>query len=51
MISKSFVMRCLNSGGTVHHRKSRNSAPQPNQGTSVPQQSSAADEAKIAIRN
>jgi hypothetical protein len=48
MISKSFVMRCLNSGGTVHYRKSRNSAPQPNQGSSVPQQSSAADEAKIA---
>ena len=48
MISKSFVMRCLNSGGTVHYRKSRNSAAQPNQGSSVPQQSSAADEAKIA---
>ena len=48
MISKSFVTRWLSPGGTLYSRKSRRSAPQPNQGTSVPQQSSAADEAKIA---
>ena len=45
MISKSFVMRCLNSGGTVHYRSS---TPQPNQATSVPKQSSGTDEGKVA---
>jgi len=48
MISKSFVMRCLTSGGTVHYRKSRSSTPQPNQASSVSQWSSAADEGKVA---
>src|SRR2546425_314202 len=48
MISKSFVMRCLNSGGTVHYRKSRSSTPQANQPSSVPKQSSATDQGKVA---
>ena len=48
MTSKSFVMCCLSSGGTVHYRKSRSSEPQPNQASSVPQQSSAAHEGKGA---
>ena len=48
MISKSFVMRCLNPGSTLYSRKSRRLAPQSNQASSVPQQSSAADEGKVA---
>ena len=48
MISKSFVMRCLNSGGTLCSRKSRRSAPQPNQASLMPRQSPAADEGKVA---
>jgi hypothetical protein len=27
MISKSFVMRCLSSGGAIHYRRSRSSTP------------------------
>jgi hypothetical protein len=48
MISKSFVMRYLNSGGTVHYRKSRSSAPQSNHASLMPRQSSATDEGKVA---
>jgi hypothetical protein len=43
---ESFVMHCLNSG-VFHYRRSRSSAPQPNQARSAPKQS-AADESKGA---
>jgi cytoskeletal protein CcmA (bactofilin family) len=48
MISKSFVMRCLSSGGAVHYRRSRSSMPQPNQPSSVPQQCSASNKGEVA---
>ena len=48
MISKSFVMRCLNTGGPAYYRKSRSLASQPNQINSLPRQSSAVNEGKVA---
>jgi hypothetical protein len=45
---ESFVMHCLNSG-VFHYRRSRSSAPQPNQVRSAPKQS-AADESKAHRR-
>jgi cytoskeletal protein CcmA (bactofilin family) len=48
MISKSFVMRCLNTGGAAYCRKSRSSASQPNQTNSLPRHSSAVNEGKVA---
>ena len=48
MISKSFVMRCLNSGGPLYSRKCRSSVPHPNQASVAPRQSSATDEGEVA---